>query len=310
MKKFLVLLTALLCWGAFAAGAGEKFAFISHAPDSDSWWNTIKNALKHAEEDLDVEVDYRNPPTGDLGDMARLIEQAAARNYDGIVTTIADYDVLKNAIGKATRKGIPVVTVNSGTHDQSRELKAQMHIGQPEYDAGYGAGMKAKDDLGGVKSFLCVNHYATNPVSFERCRGFGDAVGLDYKKFTIDSGQDPTEIEKRVLAELRKNKVDAILTLGPTSAHPTLKALEGIKQSGKIYFATFDLSGEIAKGIKEGVINFAIDQQPFLQGYLPIVVLTLNKRYGLMPGNNINSGPGFVTEANVELVEKLAGEYR
>ena len=309
MKKIILLLASILLVGS-AYAAGEKFAFISHAPDSDSWWNTIKNALKHAEKDMGVKVDYRNPSTGDIGDMARLIEQAAAKNYDGIITTIADYDVLKSAIEKATRKGIPVITVNSGTHEQSRMLKAQMHIGQPEYDAGKGAGMRAKDELGSIKSFLCVNHYATNPVSFDRCRGFGDAVGLDYKKFTIDSGSDPIEIEKKVLAALRKDKIEAILTLGPTSAHPTLKALESLKMSGKIYFATFDLSGEIAQGIKDGVINFAIDQQPFLQGYMPVVILTLNKRYGLMPGNNINSGPGFVTKDSVELVQKLAGEYR
>ena len=83
----------------------DKYVLISHAPDSDSWWNTIKNALKDAAKDYKVQVDYRNPPTGDLADMARLIEQAAAKNYKGIVTTIADYDVLKGGtIGKVKKK--------------------------------------------------------------------------------------------------------------------------------------------------------------------------------------------------------------
>ncbi len=81
-------------------------------------------------------------------------------------------------------------------------------------------------------------------------------------------------------------------------------------KSGKIFFGTFDLSGEIAQGIKDGVINFGIDQQPYLQRYVPVMVLTLYNRYGVLPGNNVNSGPGFVTKANVGLVEKLAGEYR
>lgn len=287
----------------------DKYVLISHAPDSDSWWNTIKNALKDAAKDYKVQVDYRNPPTGDLADMARLIEQAAAKNYKGIVTTIADYDVLKGAIGKVKKKGIPFVTINSGTQAQSRQLGAIMHVGQPEYDAGKGAGMKAKD--AGIKSFLCVNHYMTNPASVERCQGFADALGVKLGGQMIDSGQDPTGIQQKVTAYLKKNPdTQAILTLGPTSAHPTLKALDKMKKSGKIYFGTFDLSGEIIKGLKSGVIKWAIDQQPYLQGYMPISVLVLRNRYGVQPGNNINSGPGFVTKDNIGLVEKFAGEYR
>ena len=81
-------------------------------------------------------------------------------------------------------------------------------------------------------------------------------------------------------------------------------------KAGKIFFGTFDLSVEIAAAIKDGTIAFGIDQQPYLQGYMPVVVLTLYNRYGVLPGNNINSGPGFVTKSNVALVEKLAGEYR
>lgn len=76
--------------------AGEKFVLISHAPDSDSWWNTIKNSVKQAGEDFNVTVDYRNPPNGDLADMARLVEQSAARNYDGVIVSIADFSVLQN----------------------------------------------------------------------------------------------------------------------------------------------------------------------------------------------------------------------
>lgn len=149
-----------------AAQADGHFVLVSHAPDSDSWWNTIKNAIKQADEDFDVKTDYRNPPNGDIADMARLIEQSAARDYDGVITTIADYDVLKNSLGKVTAKKIPLVTINSGTEEQSAQLGAIMHVGQPEYFAGHAAGEKAK--AAGVKSFLCVNHIATNSVSFDR----------------------------------------------------------------------------------------------------------------------------------------------
>ncbi len=107
-----------------AYAAGERFVFVSHAPDSDSWWNVIKNALKNAEHDMGVKVEYRNPPTGDIADMARIIQQATASNPDGIVTTIADFDVLQSAIQGAVAKGIPVITVNSGTAEQSKKLGA------------------------------------------------------------------------------------------------------------------------------------------------------------------------------------------
>src|SRR5215475_5492649 len=198
----------------------DKYVLISHAPDSDSWWNTIKNAIKQAGEDYGVQVDYRNPPSGDLADMARLIEQAAAAGYDGVIVTIADYNVLQGAIGKVTAKKIPLITINSGTPEQSEKLGAIMHVGQPEYAAGKGAGERAK--AAGVKSSLCVNHYATNPASFERCRGFGDAIGADYKASTLDTGDDPAAVESKVSAYLRQHPdTNGVLTLGPTYASPT-----------------------------------------------------------------------------------------
>jgi simple sugar transport system substrate-binding protein len=187
-------LAALLAAGA--AHAGGRYVLISHAPDSDSWWNTIKNSVKQAGEDYDVTVDYRNPPNGDLADMARLIEQASAQNVDGVIVTIADFNALQGAIKRLTDKNIPVITINSGTTEQSETLGAVMHVGQPEFEAGKGAGMRAK--AAGVKSFLCVNHYATNPASFERCRGFAEAIGADFKASTIDSGADPTTVESKV----------------------------------------------------------------------------------------------------------------
>jgi len=292
-----------------AQAADERFVLVSHADDADSWWNTIKTAIREAGDQVGAKVEYRNPPTGDLADMARIVEQAVASNPDGLIVTIADYDVLRGPIQKAIKKGIPVVTINSGTHEQSEQLGALLHVGQPEYDAGFGAGKKAK--AAGVKSFVCVNHYIENPASVERCQGFADALGVELGGQMVDVGKDPTDIEKKVQAYLRRNpNTEAVLTLGPTSAHPTLRALKKIRKSGEIYFGTFDLSGEIAAAIKGDVITFAIDQQPYLQGYMPVTTLALYSRYGVAPSNHINSGPGFVTKDNIALVEKLAGEYR
>jgi simple sugar transport system substrate-binding protein len=289
--------------------ASLKYVLVSHAPDSDSWWNTIKNGIALAGDQMGVEVEYRNPPTGDLADMARIIEQATASAPNGIITTLADYDLLKGPIMAAVDQGINVIIMNSGTPEQAREVGALMYVGQPEYDAGYAAGLRAKGD--GIGSFLCVNHAISNVVVAERCTGFADGLGIDIGDSMIDSGQDPAEIKNRVMAYLNAHPdTDAVLTLGPTGADPTLLALDEMGLSGDIYFGTFDLGEEIVKGIKSGVIQWGIDQQPFLQAYLPVVVMANYDRYGVLPGNNINSGPGFVTKDGLELVEKFAGEYR
>jgi simple sugar transport system substrate-binding protein len=304
------LAAAVVTTATSAFADNERFVFVSHAPDSDSWWNVIKNALKNAEHDEGVKVEYRNPPTGDIADMARIIQQATASNPDGLVTTIADFDVLQSAIQGAVAKGIPVITVNSGTAEQSKKLGALMHIGQPEYDAGKGAGERAKE--AGVTHFICVNHYITNPASVQRCQGYADGLGVKLGDQMIDSGIDPTGIYNKVKAFLASHPdTNGIITLGPNSADPTIKYLRDTGSRSKFKSViSFDLDADISKAIKDGTMDAAIDQQPYLQGYLPIVFLTQYVRYGVMPANNVNTGPGFVTKKNIALVEKLAGEYR
>ncbi len=313
LRKLVVAASVALMPLAAAVDAawadGEKIILVSHAPDSDSWWNTIKNGLTLAGKQMGVDVEYRNPATGDIADMARIIEQASASNPDGIITTLADPDVLSGPISKAVAKGIPVIIINSGTPEQAAEVGALMYIGQPEYDAGLAAGQRAKRD--GVGSFLCVNHVISNPVVGERCRGFADGLGVELGSSMIDSGQDPGEIKNKVKAYLSANpKTDAILTLGPTSADPTIEALKENGMAGQIYFGTFDLGTEIVKAIKDGTIKWGIDQQPFLQAYLPVIIIANYKRFGVLPGNNINSGPGFITKDALAKVEEFAGEYR
>jgi simple sugar transport system substrate-binding protein len=218
----------MLGGAAVAQADGEHFVFVSHAPDSDSWWNVIKNALKDAEKDFGVKVDYRNPSTGDLADMARIIEQATAQKPAGIITTIADYSVLEGPLKAAMSKGIPVITVNSGTAAESKKLGALMHIGQPEYDAGKGAGERAK--AAGVTKFLCVNHYITNNASVERCQGYADGLGVKLGDQMIDSGMDPTDVYNRVKAYLTANPdTDGILTLGPNSADLQVQELHHLR---------------------------------------------------------------------------------
>ncbi|WP_434660964.1 sugar ABC transporter substrate-binding protein [Paraburkholderia sp. A3BS-1L] len=333
----LIAVLATMAFSVSAAAAGVRFVVVSHAPDADPFWNVVKNGIADAQKDFGVTVDYRNPPNGDLADMVHLLDQASARNYDGVATTIADFDVVRGPVNKIVGKGIPVITFNSGTAQQNKELGALLHVGQPEYLAGKGAGARAK--AAGVKSFLCINNNATNPESFERCRGFADAIGADFKKSTLDTGNDPTEVENKVFAALHKQPgTQAVLALGPTSAVPAMRAIRKLRLAGKIWFAMFDITPEIIKDIEAGVVAFAIDQQPYLQGYIPVALLALMKQdgtrdtrraiaalqanpkfqqrvrtYGLTPrfaADGVDTGPGFVTRENVGLVGKYAGQYR
>lgn len=145
----------------------------------------------------------------------------------------------------------------------------------------------------------------------ERCRGFADGLGVDLGDSMLDSGTDPAEIKNKVLAFLSAHPdITGIMTLCPVSADPNIAALKENGMAGQIYFSTFDLGEEIVKAIKDGPIQWGINQQPFLQAYLPVVILTNYDRYGVLPGNNINSEPGFVTKGGLEMVEKFAGEYR
>jgi simple sugar transport system substrate-binding protein len=311
-RLFLGAALALPMLGVGAAAQADEplYVFVSHSPDSDSWWNVIKNALKDAAKDFHVKVEFRNPPNGDLADMARIIEQATAQKPAGIISTIADYSVLEGPLKAAIAKGIPVITVNSGTAEESKKLGALMHIGQPEYDAGKGAGARAK--AAGVTKFLCVNHYITNNASVERCQGYADGLGVKLGDQMVDSGMDPTDVYNRVKAYLTAHPdTDGILTLGPNSADPVIKLLRDTKSESKYKsFISFDLDADISNAIKDGTMESAIDQQPYLQGYLPVAFLVKYVEFGVIPANNVNTGPGFVTKANIGLVEKYAGEYR
>ena len=235
-----------------AHAAGERFVFVSHSPDSDVWWNVIKNALKDAEHDLGVKssIAIRPPAISRIWRASSNKRRRLTRA--GSVTTISDFNVLQSAIKGAIAKGIPVITVNSGTAEQSKKLGALMHIGQPEYDAGKGAGERAK--AAGVTKFLCVNHFINDSASVERCQGYADGLGVKLGDQMLDSGIDPTGVYNKVKAYLSVHPdTDGILTLGPNSADPAIKLLRDTGSAGKFKsFISFDLDGDISKAIKDG----------------------------------------------------------
>lgn len=338
-KRLFAAIAALSLVSGFAmqtAAAEERFVMVSHGSDSNVWWNTVKNGMHDASEDFNVPVDYRNPPTGDTGDMVHILAQAAARNYSGVITTVPNVEMIEGGLAGVKAKHIPVITINGGP-EPAKKLGAILHVGQPEYEAGKAAGERAK--AAGVHTFLCVNHSADVQALWDRCKGFADALGVDYKQSTMDSGEDPTVIRSKVAAYLRSHPTtQAILALGPDQATAVLRGVGDAGKSGKIYVATFDLSPDILKAIQAGQIAFAIDQQPYLQGYLSVAAMAIAIRdkttdpadivaalkgdqkiaarlakYDLKPvytGSTVSSGPSFITKDNLAPVQKYAGSYR
>ena len=285
-----------------------RIIVVSHGQASDPFWSVVQNGVTAAGEDLGVTVEYQAPDTFDMVEMSQLIDAAVASNPDGLVVSIPDASALEASITAAIDAGIPVISMNSGS-DVAEELGVLTHVGQTEYEAGVGGGERMAE--AGVTKALCVNQEVGNVALDERCRGFTDAIteaGGTVEVLAVDAISDPVGAQQAIEAALSADpEINGIFTLGPTGAAPAMAALEAAGQTGTIPLATFDLSPEVLQAIGEGNVLFAIDQQQYLQGYLPIVLLTLNARnLNTVANDVIMTGPGFVTAENAERVIELA----
>jgi simple sugar transport system substrate-binding protein len=281
-----------------------KIAVVTHGQASDTFWSVVKNGVDTAAKDLRVSVSYNAPQTFDMVAMSRLIDAEIVKKPDGLVVSIPDPSALSRSIKAAVDAGIPVISINSGS-DAYKQLGVLMHIGQTEYEAGAGGGEKM--GASGVKSALCVNHEVGNASLDLRCKGFLDALGKTggAGKVLAVNAADPTDSQQKITAALPG--VDGILTLGPLGSKPALAALKQGGHMGKVKLGTFDLTPEVLTGIRDGEILFAIDQQQYLQGYLPIVLLAQRKQYGVLPALGVlPTGPGFVTKDTAEQVITLS----
>jgi simple sugar transport system substrate-binding protein len=275
--------------------ASVRIAVVSHGQASDSFWAIVKKGVDDAARETGVAVSYRAPDTYDTARMSRMIDEAASAHLDGLVVSLPDVEALTPAIKRAERSGIPVVTINSGS-DQFRRLGVLAHVGQPEFKAGLEAGKRLA--RAGVRDALCVNQEVGNAGLDERCRGVSAAlerVGGRARVLGVDV-QDATQARRRIAQAVAAGDTDGIITLGPGGAGPALAALRAAGAEFTVKLATFDLSPEVLEAVRERRILFAVDQQPYLQGYL------------LFParGQLIPTGPEFVTPANAADVLELS----
>jgi simple sugar transport system substrate-binding protein len=284
-----------------------RIVVVSHGQASDPFWSVVKNGVDQAAQDMGVTVEYQSPQTFDMVAMSQLIDAAVASNPNGLVVSIPDADALGDSIRAAVDAGIPVISMNSGS-DVAKELGILTHVGQTEYEAGFGGGERMA--AAGVTNALCVNQEVGNVALDLRCQGFTDAMeeaGATVEILAVELA-DPVDAEQRIVAGLTANPdIDGILTLGPTGAAPALAALESEGLLGQIQLATFDLSPEVLEAIRDGNMLFAIDQQQYIQGYLPIVLLTLyNTNLNTIANDVVMTGPGFVTQETAERVIDLS----
>lgn len=314
MKRLISVLFVLLVVAAFAGTAAAqegarpyRIVVVTHGQAADPFWSVVKNGVDQAGKDMRVTVEYQAPATFDMVAMSQLIDAVVASNPDGLVVSIPDPDALGPSIKAAVAAGIPVVSINSGS-DVAEEFGVLAHIGQTEYEAGYGGGQRMA--AAGATKALCVNHEVGNVALDLRCQGFTDAMaeaGGTVEVLAVDLA-DPTGSANRIAAALTADEsINAMLTLGPGSALPALQALQDEQLLGKVLLATFDLSPEVLEAIRDGNMLFAIDQQQYMQGYLPIVYLTLYLENLNTPGAIlIPTGPGFVTQETAAQVIEYA----
>lgn len=288
-----------------------RIEVVSHGQASDPFWSVVQNGVLAAADDMGVTANYTAPGTFDMVAMAQLIDTAVASEPDGLVVSLPDADALGPSIQAAVAAGIPVISMNSGS-DTYKDLGILVHVGQTEYEAGFGGGERMA--AVGVTNALCINQEVGNAALDLRCGGFSDALaeaGGVVEVVGVDLA-DPAGSQATIEGALANNPdVNGILTLGPTGSAPALAALEASGQLGTIPLATFDLSPEVLQAIVDGDMLFAIDQQQYLQGYLPVAMLSLYNRYGgLLPGGGgvVLTGPGFVTADNAAAVIELSAQ--
>ncbi|MCR3746744.1 sugar ABC transporter substrate-binding protein [Lentzea californiensis] len=285
-----------------APASGDlKVAVITHGTAGDAFWSVVKVGAEDAGKQLGVGVTYNSD--GDPGAQAKLIDNAVSQKVGGIVVSMANPDALKTSIDNAVKAGIPVITINSGSA-KSAEFGAMAHVGQEESIAGEEAGKKLK--AAGKTKLLCVIHEAGNSGLNQRCDGARSGFGGAVENLQVDIS-NPTDIEARIKAKLQSDTaVDGVLALNPQVAVNAASAIKGA--SSKAQVATFDLNADVVSSIKAGEVLFAVDQQQYQQGYLPIVMLKLFKDNAntLGGGKPVLTGPGFVDKSNVDKVAEYA----
>ncbi|WP_055610799.1 sugar ABC transporter substrate-binding protein [Streptomyces phaeochromogenes] len=294
--------------GNVSAGKADtprmKVAMITHAASGDTFWDTIRKGAEAAAAKDNVELVYSSSP--DSAKQANLVQNAIDQKVDGIAVTLAKPDAMKSTVAKAEKAGIPVVGFNGGVDDW-KEQGLLEYFGQDEYVAGEAFGRKLNEL--GAKNNICVIQEQGHVALEARCAG----VKKTFKGKTTNlyvNGTNMPSVKSTITAKLKQDSsIDYVVTLGAPFAMTAVQSLGDAGSKAKL--ATFDLNKDLIGAIEDGDIQFAVDQQPYLQGYLSVDSLWLYKTNGNFSGGGqepVLTGPAFVDKSNVETIAKFAAK--
>jgi simple sugar transport system substrate-binding protein len=290
--------------GGNTAAAGPKLtiAMITHQAPGDTFWDIIRKGAAAASAKDNVDLQYSNDP--DATKQAQLIQAAIDKKVDGIAVTDPNTGAIGDAIKKAVAAGIPVSMFNAGGPD-ALGLGAIGYFGQGEKDAGLAAGKKIVD--AGGKNIICVIQEQGQSQLEARCDGVTEgAAGAKVERLYVN-GRDDSAVTTSIQAKLGQDtSIDWIVTLGAPYALDAVKSVAGAKSSAKI--GTFDTNKELVAAVQNKSVAWAIDQQPYLQGYEAVdsIWLYINNGNTMGGGQNVATGPAFIDESNIEAVAKFA----
>jgi simple sugar transport system substrate-binding protein len=298
--------------GASSGSAGERlrFIYVSSNPSSAPIGAIINNAFEDAGEQLDVDVEYRTPArlTFSPTEVKRLLENAIAAKPDGLVVSDYQPDALNATIKSATDQGIPVVLSSTGA-GQVEQVGALTYVGNDEVAAGRLGGEELSK--AGARHALLISIPPGLPIVDERVEGFKDGFDGKVTVLAVRDFSDITGTTNAILATLQKDpSIDGVFDVGSALTPAELAARQQLgARADEMKWAVLDIGPQELQSVKDGRLEFALDQQPYLQGYLPVLFLKQYKELGLRPvGVQVPTGPAVVTEDNVDQVLELAGD--
>ncbi|GHB32111.1 sugar ABC transporter substrate-binding protein [Streptomyces viridiviolaceus] len=287
-----------------AATPRMTVALVTHQAPGDTFWDIVRKGAEAAAAKDNVKLVYSADPNA--GNQANLVQNAIDQKVDGIAVTLAKPDALKSVVSKAREAGIPVVGLNSGLSDW-KQMGLLEFFGQDESVAGEAFGKKLNEV--GAKRAVCVVHEQGNVGLTQRCDGVKKTFEGSVENLYVN-GTDMPSVKSTVTAKLKQDTaIDHVVTLGAPFA---MTAVQSVDETGsKAEVATFDLNEQLTGAIQKGDIEFAVDQQPYLQGYLAVDGLWLYKSNGNYSGGGeqpVLTGPAFVDKSNVETVAGFAAK--
>ncbi|ARF77445.1 sugar ABC transporter substrate-binding protein [Kitasatospora albolonga] len=266
------------------------FAMVTHSGDGDTFWDIVQKGAEQAAVKDNINFLYSHNDEGNQ--QAQLVQTAIDKKVDGLIVSLAKPDAMKAVVAKAVKAGIPVVTVNSGSAE-SKEFGALTHIGQDESIAGEAVGDELNER--GRKKALCVLHEQGNVGHEQRCAGAKKTFDGTMQNLYVD-GTNMPDVTASIEAKLQSDKsIDAVVTLGAPFADAAVQAKQTAGSKAEIN--TFDLNAKVATGLQTEKLGFAVDQQPYLQGYQAVDLLWLYRSNlnVLGGGQPVLTGPQIIT---------------